>query len=101
MDSTNLKELVRKTPFEPTEIGLSDGRSVVVRHPDQVVIARRHVIFGLAQVRRPRGHFSTPSDGSAVAKDWLLVDLIHVVSVEPVDGETRGRGRRKRPHGGK
>ena len=56
MDGEDLGTLVRKRPFEPLEIGLSDGRSVLVRHPDQVVISRRKVIFGLGQVRRPPGH---------------------------------------------
>ncbi len=86
MDGENLKAVVRKTPFEPIEIGLSDGRIVPVRHPDQVVISRRHVIFGLAQVRRPRGRVSTPADGDAVAKDWMLVGLFNVVSAEPARG---------------
>ena len=83
------------------EIGLSGGRSVLIRHPDQVVISRRKVIFGLAQVRGPRGNLSAPDDGDVVAKDWMPVDLIHLVSAEPVNDEPpehqRGRPRpRKR-----
>ena len=96
MDGEDLKTLVRKTPFEPIEIGLSDGRSVLVRHPDQVVISRRKVIFGLAQVRRVRGHFSTPANGDLVAKDWMMVDLIHVGSTEPVNDDPP-KGNRKKP----
>ncbi len=98
MDGEDLKALVRKRPFERIEIGLSDGRSVLVRHPDQVVISRRHVIFGLAQTRRARGNASTPTDGDVVAKDWMLVDLIHVVSAEPVNGEPpNGKNRKHQP----
>ncbi len=96
MDGEDLRTLVRKRPFKPIEIGLSDGRGVLVRHPDQVVISRRNVIFGLAQVRRPQGHFSTPPNGDVVAKDWMMVDLIHVVSAEPVDDEPP-KGKRPKP----
>lgn len=87
MTAEDIKTLVRKEPFEPIEIGLSDGRSVLIRHPDQVVVAKRHVIFGLAQQRSRRANASTPDDGDAVAKDWLLVDLVHVVSAESINGD--------------
>ena len=96
MDGEDLKTLVRQSPFEPIEIGLSDGRTVLVRHPDQVVISRRKLIFGLAQARRTRGRFSTPANGDLVAKDWMMVDLIHVVSAEPVNGEPP-KGKRRKP----
>jgi len=96
MNAADIKTLVRKQPFEPVEIGLSDGRAVLIQHPDQVVIARRHVIFGLAQQRSRRQNASTPADGDAVAKDWLLVDLVHVVSAESVNGDSENGKRRKR-----
>ena len=101
MDGEDLRTLVRKRPFEPLEIGLSNGRSVLVRHPDQVVISRRKVIFGLAQVRCPQGNFSTPPNGDVVAKDWMMADLIHVVSAgraagcKPVDDEPPKRKHRE------
>jgi len=91
MGPDELEELVRRQPFEPMELALSDGRAVLVRHPDQVVVARRNVIFGLAQVRRRTGRVATPKDGDAVAKDWLLVDLMHVVSAEPAGQSKNGR----------
>ena len=96
MRRDEIRDLVRKQPFEPIELGLSDGRSVVIRHPDQVVIAERHVIVGLAQIKRGRTQVATPTDGETIAKDWMLLDTIHIVSAEPADGNTKRRGRRQR-----
>jgi len=101
MGGNEIKTLIRKQPFEPIEIGLYDGRSMLIRHPDQVVVSRRHVIFGLAHIRGSRVRNSTPPDGGALAKDWLLVDMIHVVSAEPANGpgnttSGRRRGRTKK-----
>lgn len=95
MRPTDLRDLMRQQPFEPIELSLSDGRSVLVRHPDQVVIAERHLIVGLAQIRRSRP-LATPSNGDAIAKDWLLVNLLYVVSAEPANGSSPKPRRRRR-----
>ena len=34
MRPTDLKKLLRTEPFSPLRLGLSDGRAVVIRHPD-------------------------------------------------------------------
>jgi hypothetical protein len=86
MRAEDIRTLLRKEPFEPLGLGLSDGRGVLVKHPDQVVVARRHVIVGIAQVRRSHGRLSTPRDGGAIAKDWKLIDRMHIVRVEPANG---------------
>lgn len=96
VDREHLNELVRRRPFEPLEISLTDERTVVVRHPEQVIVTGRHVIFGLAQVKRDRANLATSKDRDAIAKDWMLVDLLYVVSVEPMNGNAN-RTRRKRP----
>ncbi|MEK6674864.1 MAG: hypothetical protein AABZ47_04320 [Planctomycetota bacterium] len=91
-----LTKLLKTAPFEPLELGLSDGRVIVVRHPDQVVPAGRHIIIGLAQVEDGRRRLSTPTTKGRIVKDWLLVDLIHVVSAEPANGQSRRRRRAKK-----
>ncbi len=96
MQSVDLNELRRKRPFEPIELGLSDGRSVVVRHPDQMVVAKRHVILGLAQIKQGRKRLSTPTNGDTIAKDWMLLDVVHIVSAEPENGEPSKRRGKKR-----
>jgi len=99
MDRTELQDVFRKRPFVPIEIGLSDGRAILVRHPDQVMLTRRNAVFGLTQVKNGRKRFRTPDNDDRYVKDWLMVDLLHVVSAEPVNGDDmpkRSRGPRRR-----
>ena len=97
MRPTDLKEILKREPFEPVQIGLSDGRSILIRHPDQVVISDRQLIVGLAHVRRSRP-LRTPDSDDAIAKDWIMVSLLHVVTAEPANGRrvTTKRKRKKR-----
>jgi hypothetical protein len=90
----DFRKLFKQRPFEPVRIGLSDGRSVLVRHPDQVVVAERHLLVGLAKLERSLP-LATPQTADAIAKDWLIINLLHVAFGEPVNGVTRRRGTRK------
>jgi hypothetical protein len=94
MRPTDLRKLIKAEPFGAIRLGLSDGRSVVVRHPDQVVIAERHVLIGLARLETSPP-LRTPKSGDAIAKGWLIVNLLHISTVEPngTDG-TRKKKRR-------
>ena len=86
MGADEVRQLLKKRPFAPIAMSLSDGRTVEVRHPDQVVVTRRHVFVGLAQVKKQARSLATPTD-DGVAKDWLFIDLVHIVSVEPSNGQ--------------
>ena len=97
MDRTDFQEVFRERPFAPVEVGLTDGRSILVRHPDQVMITRRKAIFGLTHVKNGRKHLRTPDNGDRLVKDWLMIDLLHVVSAEPVAGRRVNRRGRSRP----
>jgi len=92
MRPDDFRKLLRAQPFEPLSVSLSDGRSILVRHPDQVVVAERHLLAGLAKIERSKP-LATPSSADAIAKDWLIVSLLHVASVEPHNGSSR----RQRP----
>ena len=98
MTDDEIRELLRARPFEPIEFGLSDGRSVLVRHPEQVAVSRRKMFVMLARVRRGSDRYATPADGDTIAKDWMMLDLLHVVSAEPVNGKANEpKARRSRP----
>lgn len=62
MRHDELKQILKKQPFEPLQLGLSDGRRVVIRHPDTIVVSPRHVYIGLTAVSR-RGVPETPANG--------------------------------------
>ena len=93
MRPTELRKLLKTEPFEPIRLGLSDGRAVTIRHPDQAVVAERHLLVGLATIERS-GPLATPRSGQAIARDWLIVNLLHIATVEPADGSSP-RSKRK------
>jgi len=97
MDRDDLQAVLRERPFAPIEVGLTDGRTILVRHPDQVMLTRRKAVFGLTQVLNGRKRLRTPDNGERVVKDWLMIDLLHVVSAEPVEGRSAPRRTRGRP----
>ncbi len=95
MRAADIKKALKAEPFEPMRIGLSDGRSVLIRHPDQVVVSERYLFVGLATLERSPP-LATPESGDAVARDGMWVNLLHVVSVESDDGAARKPKRKPR-----
>src|SRR5262249_56174336 len=69
-----LRELVNRTPFVPLRLYLSDGNQINVWHKEMIIVARRSVSVGL-----PLTPESTEADRTA------LLDLLHIVRVEPLD----------------
>ncbi|MCZ6683418.1 MAG: hypothetical protein O7B26_09540 [Planctomycetota bacterium] len=80
MRMQELQDTLRKTPFEPFRIRLSDGQSLHVRHPEFAGLTRHSVFVGV------------PSGKDAVPDRMIQCDLVHVVTIEPIDG---ARPRRK------
>jgi hypothetical protein len=39
---------------------------------------------------------TTPASTEAVAKDWLIVNLLHVLTIEPADGNGQRAKKRRR-----
>jgi len=92
-----LRKILRAEPFEPLRIDLSDGRSVLVRHPDQAFVAERHLLVGLAKLERCRP-LATPRNGDRVVKDWMIINLVQITGIEPerdANGRNRTKGERK------
>ena len=70
MRPEDILELLRKHPFEPFRIHLSDGVAYDVRHPDMAIVQRSKVIVavpgpegpdGPAQYRDSHGAGSSPA----------------------------------------
>jgi hypothetical protein len=97
MDRDDFKAVLRERPFAPIEVGLTDGRSILVRHPDQVMVTRRKAVFGLTQVLNDRRRLRTPDNDDRVVKDWLMIDLLHIISAEPANGRPKPPRKRRRP----
>jgi hypothetical protein len=93
MRAADFKKLLNAVPFEPIDVALSDGRSVLIRHPDQVVVAERHLLVGLANIERSQP-LATPRAGESIARDWMIVNLLLIAAVAPANGNSRRRGRK-------
>lgn len=87
-----LKQILKKQPFDPMPLGLSHGRRVVIRHPDTIVVSPRHVYIGQTAVSR-RGVPETPADGDTFPVKFLWLDPVRIISVEPANGNGRAAAR--------
>ncbi len=85
MRPDELREALREHPFAPFRIHLTNGLAYDVRHPEMALLTRHsiHVV--------ERAKSNKPTD--RVVK----CDLIHVVAIQPVNGQSeRGTARRRR-----
>jgi hypothetical protein len=68
----NLDE-VRRTPFEPFRLVLSDGARYDIRHPDQCMVMPKSVMIGEV----------TPEDDFI---EWTInINCWNVVRIEPIE----------------
>jgi hypothetical protein len=74
-------KLLRRVPFQPFRLFMSDGSHYDVRDPDQVILTPRAVYVGI------------PGGGDLVAQDVVICDLVHVTRLAPA----RGRRTKRRP----
>jgi hypothetical protein len=77
MHVDDLERRLKRKPFEPFRVGLTDGQSFDVRHPELMMLGKRTAIIGVAAVPDDT-HFDRAID----------VDLFHIVSVEPIPANT-------------
>jgi len=76
MPPDDIEALVRKRPFVPFRILLSTGETYDVHHPELVMVGKRSALIGITSDPTPRyDRFAT-------------ISLLHVVRLEPLDGET-------------
>jgi hypothetical protein len=71
MRADELLELVRKRPFVPLRICVTDGKSYEIRHPDQIIVLRGRIDIGVGSDRE-----------TGAAERVEHVSLLHVVRVE-------------------
>ncbi|MBL8797308.1 MAG: hypothetical protein JNM56_25625 [Planctomycetia bacterium] len=75
MQAADILEFVRRKPFRPFRITLTDGRSYEVQHPEFAMVGRTTVAIGLRT-----------SNGPDLLYDRLVtVDLLHIMEAELLD----------------
>jgi hypothetical protein len=77
MSHEDVLGFVRKRPFQPFRLFVSDGSAYDVRHPELIMLGRRSVAVGLT------------TDPSQTVYDRLAtVDLLHIARVAPLEAAT-------------
>ena len=76
MRMQELQDTLKKTPFEPFRIRLSDGQSYDVRHPEFAGLTRHSLYVGVS------------ADEDDAPERMVQCDLLHVVTIEPINGQT-------------
>jgi hypothetical protein len=72
MRAEELKELIRRQPFVPLRLYLTDGKTYDIHHPENVLVSRMRVDVGVGD----------PTTGIADRVDFL--SLLHIVRVEDI-----------------
>ena len=68
--------MLREAPFRPIRLHSRNCRTVDIRHPDMAIVSRSLVAVGEA------------GEGG-VADRILHFNLLHIVEIEPIDGERK------------
>ena len=77
MDPQELYAVLRRQPFEPFCLHVSDGKHYEIRHPEQMILSRRAAHVGIGP------------DGEGPFQRIAIVSLVHVTRVEPIPGRRR------------
>jgi hypothetical protein len=66
---------LRRKPFVPFRVTLTEGSIYEIRHPELCMVGRRSAIIGI----------STRNDPDRLFDRSVDVDLLHIVKLEPVE----------------
>jgi hypothetical protein len=77
MSHEDLETRMRQRPFVPFRVVLTEGSPYEVRHPDLFMLGKRSVVIGLTRDPEQTLYDST-----------VLVDLLHIVRLEPLEART-------------
>ncbi len=74
MRADEIRAHLRKHPFRPIRVYISDGSSYDVRHPELMFVTRRDVVIAL------------DPGNDAVPERSVYCDPVHITRIEPLDG---------------
>ena len=80
MRPEELRTLLRREPFVPIRIHLTDGKTYDIKHPEMALLTRSTVEIGLEG-----------QDGSGIADDVVYCSLVHIVRVDNLNGRHADR----------
>ena len=83
MRADDLQKLLNTRPFEPLRLHISSGQWVDVRHPEMAIVGRSMVFVAVAQSGKP-------AEPGHVVESVAHYSLMHIVKIEPLDGNGAG-----------
>lgn len=75
MRPEDVREFLRRQPFRPFRLTLTDGRTYDIMHPDLAMVGRSWVQVGLAR----------PGDPENIAERLIFVSLLDIMQIEPLE----------------
>lgn len=86
MNAELVRKHLKKSPFQPFRVHLTDGSAYDVPHPDFMLVSRREIVIGVGSTR------------SGVFSDLVYCDPIHITRIEPRSNgdESRSDSRRRK-----
>jgi hypothetical protein len=85
MSPRDLKDTLRRLPFQPFRIVVTDGASYEIRHPDFLLVGKRTAYVGTAS-----------QQGTDIPERVIQVDMLHIIRTEPLDVASRSKKNGKR-----
>ena len=76
MRPDEIRAHLRKQPFRPIRIYVSDGASYDLRHPESALVTRTEVVIAL------------DPGGDDIPQRCAYCDPIHITRIESIDGDT-------------
>lgn len=77
MRPADLREFIKREPFHPFRITLTDGRTYDIRHPELAMVGRSAVILGIM----------APGEIEPVYDRAVTVSLLHIMQAELINGK--------------
>ncbi len=75
MTAQEIATALRRLPFVPFRMTLTEGSTYEIRHPELCMVGRRSAIIGIITRDDPDRLFDRSVD----------VDLLHIVKLEPIE----------------
>ena len=76
MRPQDILKYLRRQPFQPFRLCLSDGRSFEVRHPEMAMVGRSAVIIGIP----------ASNEEELIYDHSIDCALMHITTLEPIEG---------------
>lgn len=83
MRAEQIRAHLRKEPFQPIRVFISDGSFYDVRHPELMFVTRAEVVIALGV------------DGDTIPEESAYCDPVHITRIEPMPKPKRTSKRRK------